>query len=132
MGFEMSFDERNNLLRVTVGGEVTDASLTDGYATAAKYVAANPPCRGIWVFSDVTKFEVSTDTIQELARSSPIILSGHMRVIVAPQDHLYGMARMFQILGQETRSDLHVVRTVDEAYRLLKVQSPEFSPISGG
>jgi len=132
MGFEMSFDERNNLLRVTVGGEVTDASLTDSYATAAKYVAANPPCRGIWVFSDVTKFEVSTDTIQELARSSPIILSGHMRVIVAPQDHLYGMARMFQILGQETRSDLHVVRTVDEAYRLLKVQSPEFGPISGG
>jgi hypothetical protein len=63
MGFEMSFDERNNLLRVTVGGEVTDASLTDSYATAAKYVAANPPCRGIWVFSDVTKFEVSTDTI---------------------------------------------------------------------
>ena len=131
MGFMMSFDARNNLLRMTLEGRVTDAILSDSYATAAKYVAANPPCRGIWNFSDVTQFEVSTDTIQGLARSSPIILSGHMRVIVAPQDHLYGMARMFQILGQETRSDLHVVRTMDEAYRLLQVESPEFGPVNG-
>jgi hypothetical protein len=108
MGFVMSFDARNNLLRVTLEGRVTDAILLDSYATAAKYVAANPPCRGIWNFSEVTQFEVSSDTIGELARSSPIILSGHMRVVVAPQDHLYGLAPMFQILGQETRSDLHV------------------------
>ncbi|HEX4427108.1 MAG TPA: hypothetical protein VH079_17040 [Terriglobales bacterium] len=129
MVFNMSFDARNNLLRVTLEGEVTDAILADSYATAAKYVAANPPCRGVWDFSKVTQFEVSTDTIRELARTSPIIVSGHMRVVVAPQDHLYGMARMFQILGQETRSDLHVVRTMDEAYCLLQVELPEFVPI---
>ena len=53
-----------------------------------------------------------------------------MRVFVAPKDLIYGMARMFQILGEATRPDLPVVRTMDEAYSLLQVESPEFSPVS--
>jgi len=83
MGFVMDFDARNNILRVTLEGQVTDAILSDGYATASRYVASHPPCRGIWNLSEVTQFEVSSDTIRELAGSSPIILQGHMRVVVA-------------------------------------------------
>jgi hypothetical protein len=52
-----------------------------------------------------------------------------MRVVVAPQDFLFGMMRMLQILSEEARPELHVVRTLDEAYRLLRIESPEFSPI---
>jgi hypothetical protein len=40
------------------------------------------------------------------------------------------MVRMFQILGEDTRPDLRIVRTMDEAHRLLGVESPEFSPVS--
>jgi len=40
------------------------------------------------------------------------------------------MMRMLQILSEESRPELHVVRTMDEAYRLLLVKSPEFSPVS--
>ena len=83
MGFVMDFDARNNILRVTLEGQVTDAILSDGCATASRYVASHPPCRGIWNLSEVTQFEVSSDTIRELAGSSPIILQGHMRVVVA-------------------------------------------------
>ena len=52
-----------------------------------------------------------------------------MRVAVAPQDLLFGMIRMLQIRSEKTRPELHVVRTMDEAYRLLLVESPEFSPV---
>ncbi len=129
MGFVMDFDARNNVLRVTLEGQVTDAILSNGYTTAARQVASRPPCRGIWNFSPVTQFEVSSDTIRTLAESPPIIVAGQMRVVVAPQDFLYGTTRMFQLLGEETRPDLHVVRTMDEAYRLLGVESPEFGPV---
>jgi hypothetical protein len=37
---------------------------------------------------------------------------------------------MFQILGEEARPDLHIVHTIEEAYQLLYVQSPEFVPVS--
>jgi hypothetical protein len=78
----------------------------------------------------VTKFDVSSDAIRELARRPPILPSSFMRIIVVPQEYLYGMMRMFQILSDQARPELRVVRTMDEAYRLLLIESPEFSPVS--
>jgi hypothetical protein len=52
-----------------------------------------------------------------------------MRVIVASQDFLFGMMRMLQLLSGETRLELLVVRTMDEAYRWLLVDAPDFSPV---
>jgi hypothetical protein len=126
----MEFDATNNILRVTLEGQLTDAILLEAYATAARYVAGHAPCYGIFDASGLTKFEVSSDTVRELARSSPIIPAGYMRVFVAPLDSVYGMARMFQILGELTRPDFHIVRTTDEAYRLLRVKSPQFSRVN--
>ena len=130
MGFVMEFDAKNNVLRGALEGRVTDAILLDCYETAARYTASHPPCRGIWDFSQVTNFDVSSDAIRQMAGRSPIIPGGYMRVLVVPQDLLYGMMRMFQILSEKTRPELRVVRTMDEAYRLLLIESPEFSPVS--
>ncbi len=129
-GVVMEFDARNKILRGTLEGRVTDAIVLDAYASAARYVASHGPCRGITDISRVTKFEVSSNAIRELAQRTPVIPAGYMRVIVAPQGFRYGMMRMFQILTEKTRPDLHVVRTMDEAYRLLQVESPEFSRLS--
>jgi len=126
----MDFDARNNILRMTLDGIVTDAILLDSYWRAARYVASHAPCRGIGDISGATKFEVSVSTVRKLALSPPAIPAGYTRVFVAPQDSVYGMVRMFQTLGESTRPDFHVVRTMDEAYRLLRVESPEFHPVS--
>jgi hypothetical protein len=129
MGFVMEFDAENKLLRVTVTGQVTNEILLDAYATVAKYVATHGPCRAITDVSGVTKSKVSSNAILSLTRSAPAIPKGYIRVMVVPQDYIYGMMRMFQILSELTRPDFHVVRTIDEAYRLLQVESPEFVPI---
>ena len=131
MGFVLEFDAKNNLLRGTMEGPLTDRLLLDYYAVAARFTASHPPCRGLWDFSKIAgKLEVSSDTIKQLVKRSPIIPAGHMRVVVAPQDFIFGMTRMLQILSEETRPELHVVRTMDEAYRLLLVESPEFSLVN--
>jgi hypothetical protein len=126
----MDFDTKNNLLRVTLEGRLTDAILLDAYATVARYVISHGPCRGLVDISGVTKFDVSSNAIRELTRRSPAIPKGYMRVMVAPLDSMFGMVRMFQILTELTRPDFHVVRAIDEAYRLLRVESPEFTPVS--
>jgi hypothetical protein len=130
MGFVMEFDVRNNILRVTIVGRLTDAILSDCYATIARDVASHPPCRGILDFSEVTNLEVSSDTIRQVAAAPPAFPTGYMRILVAPKALIYGMARMFQMLGEKTRPDLHVVHSIDEAYLLLQVESPEFGPVS--
>jgi hypothetical protein len=130
MGFVFDFDAKNNVLRGTIEDRVTDAILLDFYATTGKYAASHLPCRGIMDFSKVTKFDVSNEAIRAVAAALPVFQPGNMRCLVCPADVIYGMARMFQILGEKTRSDLRVVRTLNEAYSLLGLESPEFSPIS--
>ena len=130
MGYVLDFDAKNSLLRVSVEGRVTDAILWDAYTTVASYIETHGPCRAIVNVSAVTKFDVSSSAIRELTRRTPAIPKGYMRVFVAPLDSMYGMVRMFQILTELTRPELHVVRSVDEAYRLLRVESPEFGPAS--
>jgi hypothetical protein len=132
MGFVLDFDGRNKILRVTLEGRLTDAILLGSHAAAAGYVASHPPCRGIVDFSEVTEFEVSSFAMRELANSAPAFPTASMRVLVAPRDVSYGMVRMFQILGEKNRPKLHVVRTMNEAYRLLRMESPEFGPIDLG
>lgn len=108
---------------------MTGVILLDLQARAAKYMASRLPCRGILDFSKVTDFEVSTAAIREVAASPPVFPAGYMRVLVIPRDFIYGLARMFQILTEETRPELRVVRTMEEVYGLLGVSSPEFEPV---
>jgi len=124
------FDAKNNILRATLEGPMTGVLLLDLYAQAVNYMESHPPCRGILDFSRVTDFEVSSDAIRQVAASPPAFPGGYMRVLVIPQTFIYGLARMFQILGEKNRPELHVVRTMDEAYHLLGVEDPEFHPVS--
>jgi hypothetical protein len=130
MAFAIEFDARNNILCARLEGRVTDDILSNCYAAVARYAVSHPACRGIADVSGVAEFSVSSRAIRELAATPPAIPEPYMRVFVAPQAHVYGMARMFQILGASTRPNLHVVHTLDEAYQLLQVESPEFSPVS--
>lgn len=130
MAIVVDFDATNNILRGTLDGRMTGAILLNFYAAATKYMASHPPCRGILDLSGVTEFEVSSNAIRQIAAAPPAFPTGYMRVLVIPKDFIFGLARMFQILGERTRPELQVVRTLDEAYRLLKVESPEFRPVS--
>jgi hypothetical protein len=130
MSFTIEFDAKNNILRGTLKGQVTDAMLLDCYAVAAQCAALHPPCRGIWDFSAVTEFKVSNATIKQAALRRPIISSGYMRVIVASHDFLFGMMRMLQLLSEEARPELVVVRTMEEAYQWLRVDAPDFAPVA--
>ncbi len=130
MALLVEFDAKNNILRGTLDGRMTGAILLDFYTRAAKYMASRPPCRGILDFSKVTHFEVSSAAIRQVAAAPPAFPAGYLRVLVIPRDVIYGLARMFQILTEETRPELRVVRTMDEAYRLLEVTSPEFRPVN--
>lgn len=130
MNIVVDFDSKNNILRGTLEGPLTGAIFLDFYAKATEYMKSHPPCRAILDLSKVTDFEVSSEAIRQVAASQPVVRHGYMRVLVIPQIFIYGLARMFQILTEKTRPELQVVRTLEEAYRLLGVEFPEFYPIN--
>ena len=132
MGFVADFDAKNNILRVTFEDHLTDAVAFDCSESVKRWAASRPPDHVIVDLSKVTKYDVSPEAIRQLAmnrQSAPTL------VVVAPQANAYGMSRMYQLLTEGTRPNqdvvrTDVVRTMDEAYRLLRVKSPEFGPVN--
>jgi hypothetical protein len=129
MGYFFEFDPVNKILRCCRSARVTDDLIFEVYSEAQKVLESRGPCRGIDDLSAVTEFAASSDTINKLADKSAFSVI-ELLVIVAPQAHLYGLSRMYSILTEATRR-VQVVRTMEEAYSLLGVSSPQFSRISG-
>jgi len=130
MGYIFEFDPVNAILQCRFSAQVTDELLKAYYFAAGKHAARTHPRAAILDLSDATFFEVSSQTLRDLAREAPAMPDVTVpRFIIAPTDYLYGMARMFQLLGEETRPLLHVVRTRDEVYALLGIHQAKFEPV---
>jgi hypothetical protein len=131
MVFRFEFDPVNKILLSRFEGRLTDESTRDFHEAAWKYATATDASCGIVDFSSVIEFAVSSELLCQLARQTPGLpnSAGRPRVVVAPQTLAFGLFRMFQIAGEQTRPLLQVVRTMDEAFAALGVQSPRFEPL---
>lgn len=130
MPYHFEFDSTNRILRGQLDGRVTDEALKEFYRLAAEYVARTDPRAAVADLSAVTSFEVSPQTIRELALSAPALRDpSRLRCVVAPSPKIFGMARMFGIEGEVTRPNLHVVRTLEEAWAILGVHVPQFESL---
>ena len=132
MGVRFEFDAENKILLGQFEGRLTDQSVVEIYQAIRKYSVATDARAGILDFSFVSEFAATSDAIRNLARQEPAMPDAvnRPRVVVAPATHLFGIARMFQIVGQHKRPSLTVVRTLDEAFAVLGVQSPRFEPLA--
>jgi hypothetical protein len=129
MSFSFDFDDKTKIIRCRISGVVTDQSLRDYYQACAKHGAERPTYSGIFDMSGVTALNITSETVRELAQSPPAIPDPNVpRIIIAGSPHLYGMARMFDLQGAETRPNLHVVRNEKEAFAILGITSAVFEP----
>ena len=117
------------MLLLTFGKTVTKATLVAAYDAAGHFIAAQGPCGGIVDFTAVECTEITAGDVRSISYRPAAFPPGMPRVFVAPTPHLYGMCRMYQIIREDLASDLHVVRTLEEAYALLGLESPDFKTI---
>lgn len=131
MGYRFDFDAVNKILLLRVDGQLTDELLAECYEAIRTRSTVTDARAGIFDFTSVTDFPVSTEFIKRLAKQEPAMPQADVRprVLVAPQIHVYGLVRMFQIMGEESRPLLHVARTLNDALLSLGVQSPHFQPL---
>jgi hypothetical protein len=124
------FDPKNRILRCRLHGRVTDEVLKECYRAMAEHAQQLQPHGAVLDLSAVTMFDVSPQTTRQLAHSEPAVPNpGRPRVVLAPADHVYGMARLFQMEGSDTRPNMHAVRTLQETWAILGVQDPQFEPL---
>jgi hypothetical protein len=128
--FRFEIDPVNKILLARLEGRLTDELLGELYGVVRKYSIATDARAGIWDLSSVNDLAVSSGFVRSLAELEPAMPDATKpRIIVAPTATGFGLARMFQILGESTRPLLQVVRTMDEALAALGVQSPHFEPL---
>jgi hypothetical protein len=126
MAHVLEFDPEEKIVRVTVSGELTDQGALELYSSVRLFTSTHDVRGGILDLSPVTSFAVGADGVRRMARNPPLFAPPIVRVIVAPGDLVFGMSRLFQISRSEVHSDLHVVHTLEEAYRVHHLTSPHF------
>lgn len=130
MAYLLEFELQRFIIRVTVDGELTDAVATELYALVHEFLSSNEVRGGILDLSPVTSLAVTLEAVRRLAKMPPLFKPPQVRVIVAPGDLVFGMARLFQISRSEVHTDLHVVHTLEEAYKIHGLETPNFAVIT--
>jgi hypothetical protein len=69
---------------------------------------------------DVTDIQVTAATIREMVRLNPF-WAGARRAVVVTSDVVFGMARMYQILRDESPDALEIFRKMDGALQWLGI-----------
>lgn len=67
---------------------------------------------------DVTNVQFTASTVRELVRLNPFG-AGARRAVVVTNDVVFGMARMYQILADESPDELQIFRKMDDALQWL-------------
>ena len=129
MGVHLDYDDANKIMRISADGVMTDEALLNGYSALRTCNASYSPSFCIMDYTKVTKVALSNKGIRSLAKEPPALSIDRLQVTVVSEQLMFGFARMFQALSYETRPNLRVVRSLDEALGLIGVTSPSFSPI---
>ncbi len=67
---------------------------------------------------DVSDVQITASCIREMVRLNPF-WAGARRAVVVTNDVVFGMARMYQILSDESPDELQIFREMDDALQWL-------------
>ena len=123
------YDSGRNILLTRFRGVLNEENLEALTDTVRRFVQQHGPCHGLLDYTDVTGIDLSPSLVVQRAERKSIS-HGMVRVFVAPSDLNYAWCRMFQITQDVTHDDKpFVVRTMQEAYDILGIDTPNFEPV---
>jgi hypothetical protein len=131
MAFTFHFDHGHKVLLVRFGRALTKDGLDSLVAAARDFAASWGSCSGIIDFSAVEQVDLDVPYLRSFG-ASVRVMRGAQRILVAPQDHVFGVLRMYGLHQASLGDEPMVVRTLQEAFDLLGLKNPDFQPIPIG
>jgi hypothetical protein len=129
LSVQVTIDTREKVVLVTISGEIKDADLIEIPAVTKAQPGFDPSFSEIVDFSAVTGGKVSTFAVHTLAQRASIYNVTSKHVVIAPQAHGFGLTRMYQAYAQETRPNMEVVHTLEEARKCLGLDREGKQPL---
>jgi hypothetical protein len=129
VAFHFDFDSEHKILRSRFEGHINDDEIRRHYKLSEGYIERLVPLGGILDMSGVSGFDVTLlITVRELAHAQPAFSDPRIpRVLIAPAPLVFGLARLFQLEGEDKRPNLHVVRSKEEALAILGIDNASFN-----
>jgi hypothetical protein len=128
--FVLSFHEKHRVALARFSGIVSSEDLTRLDRALEALVAREGFVRGIFDFGTIEASAVPKSFLVAYARL-PQVLLGQERVIVAPQQEVYDLARAYAVQQRDFGNmEPKVVRGLEEACRLLGVDEAGFETLS--
>ena len=101
-------------------GEFSLAEFLEARQTVATAPLISPDYSHIIDFSAVSRFTLTAEEVQQLARQPSVLPPETLQVIVAPDPAAFQLARMFQTYTEPLRPHIHVVKTLADALNRIK------------
>jgi hypothetical protein len=116
MPTKLKIDPKARIVYSTLSGDIETEDLIRQVAAIRAHPQFNPEFNELIDLTAVTSFNVSSDDVHRLAGRDSSFSPSAERVLVAGQDLVFGLARMFQTFSAERRPRFTVVRSLSEAY----------------
>src|SRR5690348_3339378 len=120
MPVSLTIDPKRALVYSAFHGDVTEEELLSHGETIRLHPQFERDFSEIVDLRNVTELRVSAETLSQLAARASIFDAGSKHVVVAAPGLVFRLARTFQTLAAETRPNLKVVRTPEEAFDYLR------------
>ncbi len=125
MPTEFELDRSKRIVYSRAWGDLTDAELLDHMAKMRGLLeqgALDSTWAQVFDLSDAKNLdEVSSAGVGRLAKGNPWP-KGSIRVVIAPSDLLYGLTRMYQLIGDPKTEAVHIARQRNEAEAFIAYQ----------
>lgn len=120
-------DTAQRLRKAIFKGEITEAALFHSYTQLLSQPDYDPTLNDLVDLREVERLEVSSRGIRQLVElfAQPESQSANKLAIVAPESHIFGMARMYEILSSDTSEQIQVFRDLRDAENWLGIVSSD-------
>ena len=122
MSTRLMIDTEAKIVYSTYHGTVKTEDLIRHIEAIRSHPQFDPDFDELIDATGVTVLDIASTEVRELAFHESPFHPAAKRVLVAPQDVVFGLGRMFQTLGSESRPYFIVVRSLDEAHRRLGLE----------
>jgi hypothetical protein len=130
MPHHFEFDSEHKILRLVLEGEIEGDEFLRLNAEIHAHAQHLRPLAGITDGTDIANFKITTQVLRTAALQGSPYPDATPRYLIAPTDYLFGLARMYELVGSHTEGKLQVVRKLEEALADLGVTHAKFKPVN--
>lgn len=130
MARHFEFDSEHKILRLVLQGDMEPEEFLRLNAEIEAHARRLKPLAGITDGAAISNFNIPSQTLRTVASQGSPYPAATPRYIIAPSDYLFGMARMYELVGNHSEGKLQVVRKMEDALADLGVAHAKFKPVS--